>query len=114
MTGTAEAVALRQFDTYNAHDVDGFMATMAPDVELRVLPEREPFLSGHDAVRKYYQENRFVLPDLRAELINSIVLGDTVIYHERLIGLRPEGPVETVAIYQVEDGLIRQVWFVRA
>ena len=33
-----------------------------------------------------------------------------VIDHERVIGIR-DGPMEAVAVYEVRDGLIRNVWF---
>ncbi|MGH6952555.1 MAG: nuclear transport factor 2 family protein [Alphaproteobacteria bacterium] len=113
MASAAEAVVRRQFDTYNAHDLEGFLATFAPDVEMRTLPRNEIFLSGHEDVRKFYREKRFNLQALRAELVNSIVMGDTVIYHERLRGLEPGKVVETVAIYGVSGGLIQRVWFIR-
>jgi hypothetical protein len=37
------------------------------------------------------------------------VVGNRVIDHERIVGLGAE-PVETVAEYLVQDGLIQKVW----
>ena len=48
-------------------------------------------------------------PQLHAELLHRSVLGDKVIDHERITGLRSE-PVEAVAAYLVRDGLIQNVW----
>ena len=114
MVESAEAVVQRQFETYNAHDLEGFMDTFADDVDMRLLPDNELFLSGSDAVRHYYQHHRFNLPDLQAQLLHRMVAGDTVIDHERLIGLEPHRTVEAMAIYRVVEGRIQNVWFIRA
>ena len=46
-----------------------------------------------------------------AQLVqNRIVLGDKVIDHERVWGVR-DSPIEVAAIYQVVGGLIERVWF---
>jgi hypothetical protein len=39
-----------------------------------------------------------------------MVLGNKVIDHERVVGIRQEA-VEAVAVYEVDGGLIRAVWF---
>ena len=113
MPEPAEAVVQRQFETYNAHDLEGFMATFAPDVAMRLLPDNVLLLSGHDEVRHFYATQRFNLPDLQARLINRLVMGNTVIDHEELIGLEPHRVVEAMAIYDVVNGLIHRVWFIR-
>lgn len=92
----------------------GFMATFAPDVEMRRLPEQTPFLAGVDAVRRYYRAHRFNRAGLQAILLNRMVMGDTVIDHEQLMGLEPDQVIEAIAIYQVTQGLIQRVWFIRA
>ena len=55
-------------------------------------------------------DQRFNLPALHAELVNRIVIGSTVIDHERVRGIRPQS-FEVAACYRVVDGLIRTVWF---
>jgi len=42
--------------------------------------------------------------------VNRIVLGDKVIDHERVWGVR-DTPIEVAAIYQVVGGLIERDWF---
>ena len=39
-----------------------------------------------------------------------MAFGNKVVDHERIVGLGPE-PVEAVAVYEVNDGLIERVWF---
>lgn len=101
----------RQLDAYNAHDLDAFCACFADDVRTWRMPDTmSPALSGKAALRAFYAEQRFAIPSLRAELLARIALGDKVIDHERIQGLRPE-PYDMAAIYRVADGLIAEVWF---
>lgn len=113
MRETPAAVVKRQFETYNRQDLDAYMDCFSPDIEMFVFGEAVPFLSGHAAVRAFYRDKRFKIPGLRAELLNEIVLGDTVVYLETLIGLTPGGEVTAIAIHQVEAGRIRRMWFIR-
>lgn len=113
MWETPAAVVKRQFETYNRHDIDAYMGCFSPDIEMFILGEAAPFLSGHAAVRAFYRDKRFNIPRLTAELLNEIVMGDTVVYLEKLIGLTPGQEVTAIAIHQVEGGLIRRMWFVR-
>jgi len=100
----------RQLDAYNAHDLDRFVAQYADDIRVYRPPVMEPVLVGKQAFADHYARNRFTLPDLHAEVVNRIVSGNTVVDHERITGLQP-GVVEAIAVYTVEGGLIRTVWF---
>jgi hypothetical protein len=103
-------IVQRQLDAYNAHDLDAFCACFADDVRTWRMPDTAPALAGKAALRAFYAEQRFAIPTLRAELLARIALGDKVIDHERVHGLRPE-PSEVAAIYRIADGLIADVWF---
>jgi len=109
--GSPEALAQEQLDAYNAHDANRFCAVYADDVQVFRLPSPEPFLVGLPALRTHYANNRFNLPQLHADLLGRMVMGNKVIDHERVHGVRPE-PFEAVAIYECAEGLIRRVWFV--
>ncbi|MDX1522906.1 MAG: nuclear transport factor 2 family protein [Anaerolineae bacterium] len=113
MTHSSEAIVKTQAETYNAHNLEGFAATFAPDVELYQLPAMAPFMTGREALRQFYAENRFNLPTLRADVTNQMIFGNFVIYDENISGLAEDGVVRMIAIYHVESGLIRRVWFIR-
>lgn len=50
-----EAVVQHQLERFNAHDIDGFVSTYAPDAELFFLPDAAmPRLSGADEIRAHY------------------------------------------------------------
>ena len=102
-------VVQRQLDAYNAHDLQAFVATYSDDVSVYRVPATAPSVSGKQKLLEFYRDSRFNLPNLHAELVHRSVVGNNVIDHERITGLRAE-PVEAVAAYVVRDGLIRGVW----
>ncbi len=106
-----EAFAQRQLDSYNARDLERFVAEYTDDVVVWRLPATEPVLVGKPALAEHYRKNRFHLPQLHAELVNRMVFGNKVIDHERVTGVEPV-PMEVAAIYEVTPRGIRTVWFV--
>ncbi len=69
-------------------------------------------MQGREAMAERYGKLFDENPDLHVEITNRMALGNHVIDREH--GSRgPDGPVfDAVAIYRVENGLIRKVWFV--
>jgi len=105
-----EAVVQRQLEAYNAGDVEAFLATYSPEVELFTLGgERNS--QGLEAMRATYASLFKANPDLKCEIGKRIVQGDYVIDHEHLTGLANGTAIDAVAIYEVKRGKIRRVWF---
>jgi imidazolonepropionase-like amidohydrolase len=106
---TPYALVQRQLNAYNGHDLEAFLEPYANDVEIYQFPDKLQ-MKGIDAMRKAYQ---FITqtPGLHCEVRERIVNGSTVIDHERVKGFGGNA-VEAVAIYQVENGKIRRVYFV--
>ena len=100
----------RQLEAYNARDLERFVAEYTDDIQVFRPPASEPVLSGKQTFAAHYAKNRFTLPSLHAEVINRMVAGNTVVDHERIVGLG-EGVVEAIAVYQVVEERIRAVWF---
>ena len=108
---TPEAVVQAQLEAYNARDIDAFIATYADDVKLYELPEKllsEGTASMREDYGKLFKDER-----LHATVVNRIVMGNTIVDHERVRVTTPKGPgtVEAVAIYEVRNGKITAVWF---
>jgi hypothetical protein len=105
-------IAQAQLDAYNAQDLDAHCSYFADDVVVADLNDAVS-LQGGAAYRERYAGVFAQFPQNRAELVNRIVIGDTVIDHER-VSRGPEGPVfEVAAIYSIRDGKIARVDFVK-
>jgi hypothetical protein len=65
-------------------------------------------MTGRDAVRTAYADSFQRLPDVRAEVVARIEMGDYVIDEERVHGAEP-GPIRASVIYHVSGGLIDHV-----
>ena len=107
---TPVEAAQEQLEAYNARDLARFIAVYAEDVKVFRMPSAEPVMQGRAQVAEYYASQRFNLPNLHAQVVNRMAFGNKVIDHERVSGVRPEA-FEVAAIYEVEAGLIRAVWF---
>lgn len=108
-----EGIVQAQVERYNAHELDGFCALYADDIEVYAFGRPEPELRGKEAFRARYRE-RFALPALHARIEARIVQGSFVIDHEKVSGLPGEaGERSVIAIYELEGGLIRRVTFIR-
>jgi putative hydrolase of HD superfamily len=109
---TPEAVVQAQVEAYNARDVEAFLATYSDDAQLFEHPDKL-IATGHNELRTRYAE-RFKEPNLHAEIVKRIVMGNIVVDHEKVARTFPEGPgtLEAIAIYQVEAGKIAKVWLI--
>jgi hypothetical protein len=110
---TPQALAQRQLEAYNAQDVERFAACYADDVEAFELPAGTLLFRGRDVMRARYARLFAANPRLHCRLTGRIVEGDFVVDHEELSGRADGGSARAVAIYQVEAGRIRRVWFAR-
>src|SRR6185503_7191622 len=108
---SAERVVQRQLEAYNAKDVEGILATYAADAQQFELGGNL-LASGQDQLRQRFAA-RFAEPDLHAELLGRMVMGNMVIDHERVRRNFPEGPgtIELLAIYELSEEKIRRAWF---
>lgn len=110
---TPEQAAQAQLDAYNAQDVDAFAACYAEDVEAFELPSGTSLFRGRDVLRARYARLFAANPRLHCRLTARIVEGAFVVDQEELSGRADGGTGRAVAIYQVESGRIRRIWFAR-
>jgi hypothetical protein len=107
----AEAVVQRQVDAYNRRDLEGFLACYAEDAKLWGPPDRLTE-SGIGALRERYRARFDGAPSLQATIRRRIVLDRFVVDWEHVAGV-PEGAFDAIATYEVVDGRIANVWFLR-
>lgn len=105
----AEGAVQRQFEAYNARDLERFLAVYSEDIRAYRPPAIEPAIAGKKALAAFYATQRFSHEGLHAELLNRMVLGSKVVDHERISGVR-EQPFEVAVVYEVVNGLIRSTW----
>lgn len=106
---TAVDIVQEQLEAYNARDLERFVATYSETIRIFRLPATEPAIAGKIQLADTYRA-RFSSPNLHADIVNRMVLGNKVIDHERVTGIK-EAPVEAVAVYEVVEELIETVWF---
>jgi len=105
-----EDLAQRQLNAYNLRNIDAFLEPYADDVEIYTFPDKLQ-AKGKEAMRNMYTPMFEKTPNLHCELVNRIVQGNNVIDHERVqFGNRM---VEAIAIYHMEDGKIKKVYFIQ-
>ncbi|MEO1658931.1 MAG: nuclear transport factor 2 family protein [Pseudomonadota bacterium] len=107
----AEGVVQRQVDAYNARDIDAFADLFADDVEVYDFPNTL-IVKGKKVFRQRYAERFLHNPDLHAEIHRRFAAGRYVVDFETPRGAQ-FGDAPAVAIYEVADGLITKVWFIR-
>ncbi|MBU9809721.1 nuclear transport factor 2 family protein [Rahnella perminowiae] len=100
----------KQFQAYNSHDLDTFVSCYSDDFIAYRMPNMSPSLQGKEALRTFYKHHRFNNAALRAELISRTVLGNNVFDHEMIYGIY-DTPVNSIAVFEVEKGLIKTAWF---
>lgn len=105
-----ELIVQKQLDAYNARDIEGFLATYASDIKLYNFPNTLR-TDGVAAMRKGYGSYFESTPDLHAEIKNRIVIGNMVIDEEEVTA--NGNKFNAVAIYEIENGKISKVTFVR-
>lgn len=110
---TIADVAQAQLDAYNAQDLDWYCSYFTDDLIVADIGGAVTS-EGIAAFRARYEGAFAKFPNNKAELVNRIVLGATVVDHERV--LRGDGetaPFEVAAIYSFRGDKIARVDFAK-
>ncbi len=105
-----EMVVQRQLDAYNARNIEAFLETYADTIVIYDFPH-QPTMRGKEEVRTRYAKLFDDVPNLYAEVKKRITTGNTVIDQEYVRA--GERFINAVAIYEVADGKIVRVTFIR-
>ncbi len=104
------AIVQQQLEAYNARNIDAFMATYSDDVRLFNYPNSLTSM-GQEKMRNRYQGFFESTPDLNCEIKKRMIIGNKVIDLEYLTVNGQN--FSAVAIYEVENGKIAKVTFIR-
>ena len=114
MSSSPVDVVQRQLDAYNRRDLEAFLGSFAQDAQIFDLGAGAPSFSGRNSLRDRYRDLFDRSPELCSTVVNRTTLGRVVIDLERITGRMGMTDVyDLLAIYEVEDDLIRRVHFVR-
>ncbi len=105
-----EFVVQKQLDAYNSRDIEAFAATYSDDIKLYSFPNSLR-AEGVEKLKEQYGGFFAATPDLKAEIVNRIVIGQKVI-DEELVTVNGQ-QFSAVAIYEVENGKIVKVTFIQ-
>ena len=105
-------IAQGQLDAYNRQDLDAHCAYYADDIVVADLNAAES-VHGIAAYRARYEKMFGEFPKNNAVLVNRIVIGETVIDHERVARNPGAATFDVAAIYTIRGDKIARVDFVR-
>ncbi|WP_291726687.1 serine hydrolase [Bernardetia sp.] len=108
----AAQLAQAQLEAYNNGDLEKFVKPYDEDVEIYLFPNQS-YGKGKEWMRENYKKLFKNSPNLHCQLVNRIVLGNTVIDHEKVSGMQGMETFEAVAIYKIENNQIKKVYFIR-
>jgi uncharacterized protein (TIGR02246 family) len=105
-------VVRAQLDAYNAQDLETYVTYFTEDCIVAGL-NGTPTETTREAIKARYAKAFAQFPQNKAELINRISVGNTVVDHERVIRSPGGEQFEVIAIYTFRDGLIARVDFAK-
>ena len=105
-------VVNRQLEVYNAHDIEGYCALFASEATISDLVTGQMICNGLAEIRDVYTRRFAENPQLRCTGHQRLEGPTHAIDKETVYGL-PSGPLHIMAIYEVREGLIRSLRFIR-
>lgn len=114
MAQSSEEIVQQQLNFYNQRDLEGFMSLFADDASLINQSNGKILAEGWKEVKEVYCSLFEQSPDLYSELKNRIVLGSTVIDHERISGrMGSSNIIELVVMYELKEAKIFRCTVIR-
>ena len=105
-----EVIVQKQLDAYNARDIDAFLATYNNNIQLFDFPDKKTN-EGKEELRTIFDAFFKRTPDLHTEIKSRIVIGNKVIVQEYITA--NGNNFSDVVIYEVQNGRISKVTFIR-
>ena len=109
---TPAVLAQEQLNGYNARNIEAFLAPYSDSIVIYDQASGKLLMQGKEQMRQRYAGIFEKATELHCQLVNRIVMGNTVIDHEKITGMG-EKPFEAVAVYTIANGKIIKVSFIR-
>lgn len=105
-----EHIVQKQIEAYNSRDIEAFMATYTKETSIYTFPNT-PRYENKEAMHPYYEKKFKEEPNLNCEIKQRIVYQNKVIDEEYVT--YKDKNVKVAPIYEVENGKIAKVTFIR-
>jgi hypothetical protein len=105
----AQAVVDRLAQATNDHDLDALVACFADDYDNATPAHPTRSFTGREQVRRNWEQIFAFVPDVRAEVLASVVDGDTVWSEWHMSGTRGDGSAHEmrgVILFGVHSGAV--------
>lgn len=99
----------QQLNAYNCRDIEAFLEPYHDEVEVYEFPDKLLY-KGKQTMRLQYTDMFAKVTNLHCELLGRIQHGNMIIDRERVRVF--ENKINAIAMYQIEDGKIKKVYFV--
>lgn len=106
------AVIDKLVDAYNSGNARGFADLFSVDVTVYEFPNAL-VQQSREEIYEFYDDLFSKFPENRTEVLHRIIIGNRVIDHERVRRANDAEPFEVLTIYELQDGEIKRLDFVR-
>jgi imidazolonepropionase-like amidohydrolase len=107
---TPEMLVQQQVNGYNLRNIDAFLAPYSDSVVIYDV-DGKLLMKGKEEIRTEYTKYFNKVPELHCQIVNRMVLGNTVVDQEILTSATRK-PSEGIAVYKIEHGKIVTVHFI--
>lgn len=115
-SGASPESVVRQYAaTWNAGNLDAFVALHSPDVRKYrrddATSQFQLTTEGRNVVRQKYQPLFAKEPRVRVEIVSMTALGEIVVTRDRVSGGADSHISHELTMYLVRDGLLHCIWY---
>lgn len=111
---TPQQLVQQQIDAYNNHNATMFAAPYADTTTLYTFPDKVlARFQNRKEIEAYYAKFFADQPNLHCDVANQMIVGNTVIVHEKISGWTNRPNFDSLVIYHIENDKIVSVHFVR-
>lgn len=110
----ATQVAQDQLIAYNNKDINTFMSLFNEDASIYNFGNCTPIASGKSIIREIYHKLFEASQNLKCQVVNRSVIGNQVLDYEIITGRENNDEIlKVIAIYEIENKLIKKITFIR-
>lgn len=107
-----EKLVQGQLEAYNLKDLEAFLSFYSDDIKAFNFPDKEIF-SGKQSMRRGYESFFTDNPGAQCEILQRMIMGNTIIDYERISGLSKGDTLRAMVIFKIDKGKINRVYFIR-